>query len=110
MWHNETMNVWSHFLGNLTALGFFVFIVICYRNYGCGVPALPVMSDYVPAWPILVFLASAMFCLGCSAIYHLFNCHSPNIDNALSRLDYGGISVLIAGSVCPFIWYTYACE
>jgi adiponectin receptor len=65
---------------------------------------------YVHKWPLIVHLLSACFCLGCSAIYHLFHIHSPRISDILARLDYGGISVLIMGSSYPAIFYTFSCS
>lgn len=55
-------------------------------------------------------ILSACFCLGCSTAFHLLNVKSPMWNNVLSRLDYGGISVLIFGSVFPVIYYSFACE
>jgi adiponectin receptor len=60
--------------------------------------------------PLLVNLASAAFCLGCSAIFHLYFVRSAKIADVLSRLDYGGISVLIFGSAVPVISYGFSCE
>lgn len=60
-------------------------------------------------WPIVVFLLSACFCLFTSASYHLFNCHSRQLNDVLLLLDYVGISVLIAGSFYPPIYYGFYC-
>ena len=48
--------------------------------------------------------------MGCSAAFHLFHVRSESIFNLLSRLDYGGISILIFGGATPIIYYSYACE
>jgi adiponectin receptor len=61
-------------------------------------------------WPIVVFLLSACFCLFTSASYHLFNCHSRQLNDVLLLLDYVGISVLIAGSFYPPIFYGFYCK
>ena len=53
---------------------------------------------------------SAVFCLGASAWYHLFQIHSKKVNSILSRLDYGGISFLIMGSSYPPIFYVFTCE
>jgi len=58
----------------------------------------------------MINLASAGFCLGCSAAFHLFYVKSPQFLNVLARLDYGGISVLIFGSALPIIYYSFACD
>jgi len=48
--------------------------------------------------------------MGCSAIFHLVQIHSRKIYDIFSRLDYGGISVLIMGSCYPPIFYIFACQ
>mmetsp|Transcript_42024 Transcript_42024/g.64378 ORF Transcript_42024/g.64378 Transcript_42024/m.64378 type:complete len:200 (-) Transcript_42024:1-600(-) len=55
-------------------------------------------------------LLSACFCLGSSALFHLFHIHSKTVNEVLSRLDYGGISILIMGSSYPAIFYSLACH
>lgn len=51
-----------------------------------------------------------MICLGCSAIYHLFNPYSRKLSSFLSRMDYAGISILIAGSFYPVVYYIFFCQ
>lgn len=63
----------------------------------------------VSRWPIFVFIASAMICLTCSSVFHLFSAHSLMMNRRLSTLDYAGISILIAGSFYPPIYYTFYC-
>ncbi|OMJ66997.1 hypothetical protein SteCoe_35968 [Stentor coeruleus] len=63
----------------------------------------------VSRWPIFIFIVSAMICLMCSSIFHLFNAHSSKMNRNLSSLDYAGTSILIAGSFYPTIYYTFYC-
>lgn len=65
---------------------------------------------YVSRWPLVVNLVSASFCLGCSAFFHLFQIHSPKAAEIFSRLDYGGICILIMGSSYPPIMYPFSCK
>jgi len=60
--------------------------------------------------PLFVHMFSAIFCMGCSAIYHLFKDHSYGLNDLLVRFDYGGISILIAGSNIPPLYYSFYCE
>lgn len=60
--------------------------------------------------PLFVFLISATICLGSSAIFHWFSAHSEKTSDILSRLDYAGISILIAGSCYPPYYYFFYCE
>jgi len=64
---------------------------------------------YVPKWPLIVHILSALFCLGASAAFHLFQVLSVKTSNFLITLDYGGICILIMGSSIPFIQYVFAC-
>ena len=62
-----------------------------------------------PKWPVLIHLVSALFCLCCSTTFHLFSAYSSKVGDVLSRLDYAGISVLIAGSCFPPYYYMFCC-
>lgn len=61
-------------------------------------------------WPIYIMLVSSIFCLGCSAQYHLFSVISEKANSVLSRLDYASISILISGSCWPPYYYFFYCE
>jgi len=61
-------------------------------------------------WPIIVFLISAVFCLLCSAVFHLFYCLSHRANQILLRLDYAGVSILITGSAFPAFVYGFYCQ
>lgn len=64
----------------------------------------------IERWPMVVFVLSATFCLSCSVICHLFCAHSPDVCSLVMRLDYAGISILIAGSYFPVIFYIFYCN
>jgi len=67
-------------------------------------------NSYLVKWPIYIQLACAIICLSCSSTFHLYAAHSPAAGEILSRLDYGGISILIAGSCYPPYFYMYYCN
>lgn len=71
-----------------------------------GVPDM----DPIERWPMVIFILSAMFCLLCSVICHLFSAHSYGVHCMVSRLDYAGISILIAGSYFPVVFYIFYCN
>ena len=54
-------------------------------------------------------MAGAIICLLFSTIYHLFNVLNAKAQLILSRMDYGGVNVLILGSTFPPIVYGFAC-
>lgn len=68
------------------------------------------MLSYVSVIPLLVNVFSAAFCLGCSAIYHLYSVKSETVKDVLIRLDYAGISVLIFGTTVPVMIYSFSCH
>eukprot|EP00347_Sterkiella_histriomuscorum_P005178 403357598 len=76
----------------------------------------PIFNDpkhyilYVPRWPLFIHLFSAILCMTFSATFHLFTAHSHDVNNFLSRLDYCGISILIAGSNTPPLYYSFFCQ
>jgi predicted membrane channel-forming protein YqfA (hemolysin III family) len=68
------------------------------------------MLTYFKRWPLIIHILSKFFCLSCSFIFHLCFIRSEIILRTLSRLDNGGISVLILGSSYPPLMYMLACE
>ena len=70
----------------------------------------PIILNYVPRWPLIVHLTTGCFCLGASAIFHLFEHCSTHSFNTLSKLDYAGISILVMGSSYPPIFYCFSCQ
>jgi adiponectin receptor len=67
-------------------------------------------EQLISRWPVFVFLTSAIICLGCSAIFHWFSAHSEKTNDILARLDYAGISILVAGSCYPPYYFFFYCE
>jgi adiponectin receptor len=129
--HNETLNIWTHFLGFLLFLGLTIFTVRKLPTYvepcleqllqmpsylhlpeefaSCLDPSCfsgtgsedCSLKKHITRWPFFVFLGGAMFCLLSSTTCHLFSCISPHCSYLLLRLDYTGIALLIAGSFYP---------
>jgi len=58
-------------------------------------------------WPMVVFLLSGMVCFLGSALFHTFGCQSQKAFYFFLKIDYSGISVLIAGSIVPFVCYIF---
>lgn len=61
-------------------------------------------------WPIFIMLISAILCLSFSTQYHILGVISKKINSFSSRFDYGGISLLIAGSCYPPYYYFFHCD
>lgn len=69
----------------------------------------PNLPKRATRWPFFVFLGGSMFCLFTSSFSHLLSCHSKRLNLFLWRLDYTGISVMIATSFFPPIYYVFQC-
>eukprot|EP00246_Nothoceros_aenigmaticus_P002883 TRINITY_DN1379_c0_g1_i1.p1 TRINITY_DN1379_c0_g1~~TRINITY_DN1379_c0_g1_i1.p1 ORF type:complete len:372 (-),score=23.74 TRINITY_DN1379_c0_g1_i1:514-1629(-) len=70
----------------------------------------PFLDKPTARWPFYIFLGGAMFCLLSSAIFHLLSCHSARLAYFMVRLDYAGISSLIAASFFPPVYYGFICK
>ena len=66
-------------------------------------------AEIVTSWPLIAYLITAMFCLGCSTTCHLCYVKNERISKIVSNLDYWGIALLFLGSTYPFISFKYAC-
>ena len=60
--------------------------------------------------PLFIHMVCAIICLGSSAVYHLFKDHSEMVHKTLVRVDYAGISIMIAGSNTPPLFYSFFCQ
>lgn len=101
--HNETVNLYSHFLGAIT---FSVIGVLLYNA---------IESRYETATRSDIsafgcFFLGAALCLGMSGTYHTISNHSPIVARFGNKLDYVGIVFLIAGSFIPSIFYGFYCH
>jgi adiponectin receptor len=67
-------------------------------------------DNKLPRWPLFIMLSAGSICLGFSFLFHLFGVYSAKLYKILSKLDYGGILFLIAGSCYPPYYYFYYCE
>ncbi|MBW0502845.1 hypothetical protein O181_042560 [Austropuccinia psidii MF-1] len=57
-----------------------------------------------------MFFLGGMNCLGFSAMFHTFSCHSHKVCSTFGRLDYIGIVWLTIGSFYPSIYYGFFCH
>lgn len=67
-------------------------------------------TSSLPTFPISIFLMCSCFCLGCSAIFHLFTDMNELVSRKLKYLDYAGISILISGSSFAMLYYVFYCR
>lgn len=100
--HNETVNVYSHFLATVWMLALPVYFYPYAKANYVGVD-----SD---DWLIfgLYFLGGAL-CFALSTGYHMVSNHSHAVHDFYHRLDLLGISTVTAGCFLPGMWYTFPC-
>ncbi|KWU44773.1 HlyIII-domain-containing protein, partial [Rhodotorula sp. JG-1b] len=103
-WHNETVNIQSHFIGFLSLAALLI-------NYLVFSPASPhPLVDRHPGDTAIavLFVVSAMHCLLCSTAWHLFSgCATTGWFRGAACIDYVGISGLIAASVAGATYYGF---
>ncbi|KIW68104.1 hypothetical protein PV04_04071 [Phialophora macrospora] len=102
-WHNESVNIWSHLIPATLSLPF---AVVLYK-------VLKPRYDHASMADVIAmscFFAGAAFCLGISASFHTLSNHSPSVARFWNQLDYAGISLLIAGSFVPSVYYGFWCH
>ncbi|GAA5860814.1 hypothetical protein JCM3774_003148 [Rhodotorula dairenensis] len=103
-WHNETVNIQSHFIGFLSLAA----LLIYYLVFSPGSPH-PLVDPHPGDTAIAVlFVVSAMHCLLCSTAWHLFSgCATTGWFRGAACIDYVGISGLIAASVAGATYYGF---
>ncbi|GMH13643.1 hypothetical protein Nepgr_015484 [Nepenthes gracilis] len=70
----------------------------------------PLSFGPITRWPFFAFMGGAMFCLLASSTCHLLSCHSARLSYIMLRLDYAGITALIATSFYPPVYYSFMCN
>ncbi|GAA5873667.1 hypothetical protein JCM1840_002995 [Sporobolomyces johnsonii] len=105
-WHNETINIQSHFLGFLSLVGLLIY-------YLSSTPSPSSSLVEAAAHPgdtaiSVLFVAAGMKCLLCSAAWHLLSgCATSHWFHGAACVDYVGISGLIAASVMGAEYYGF---
>ena len=98
--HNETINIWTHFLGSLL-----FFSIILYSNIS-GLITRP-FGDVVS---LNIFLSAVAICFFASGIMHTFHPMSEKTYKQLCKIDYIGIAITILGTYGPFIYFAFYCQ
>ncbi|BFZ17231.1 hypothetical protein BsWGS_20270 [Bradybaena similaris] len=102
LWTNETVNIWSHFLG------FYIFLLIALYDNLIALPQIEgSFSDHII---LTLGLACYMFCMLCSAGFHTFCCHSEKASRRWLAVDMTGVSIGIIGCYLPSVYYAFYCQ
>lgn len=67
-------------------------------------------KERIGRWPLFISITSGFICMGFSTIFHWFGAYGKKLSNFLSRFDYAGIAILIAGSCYPPYYFFYYCQ
>lgn len=100
---NETVNIWSHFLGLLLVLS------IAFYFY-------PISPHFAKSTKSDIFIAAVFFfaackCLVCSTMWHTMNSiSSQTLMERFACVDYTGISLLVAASIMTTEYTAFYCE
>ncbi|KAK4553671.1 hypothetical protein LTR86_009169 [Recurvomyces mirabilis] len=102
--HNETCNIYTHLIGAILVwpVAYIYMRILPEPQYDNVLPA-----DYVM---FIIFFFSCEFCLLSSAIYHLMQPHSHEVEQFWHRMDLTGIAVIIAGTFIAAIYYFFICQ
>jgi adiponectin receptor len=99
MVHNETGNVWTHLLG------FLLVVAIAWDAFNTVLDV-----SFMTYFVFFAYVASALWCLGASTVYHLMWMHSDPVCRSTLFCDHFGISALTTGSFMPLIAFIFTCH
>ncbi|EPY29478.1 adiponectin receptor [Strigomonas culicis] len=104
-WHNETLNVWTHFSG------FFFFLAFSIVVFATLLTKTITSSHFSHVrFMYFLFCGGSVLCMLNSAIYHLFTGHCRHrLVVAMGRLDFLGITALIVASFLPPLYTIFSC-
>lgn len=102
-WHNESINIWTHFLPGLlfVPLAFFLYDALKSRYE---------MASSADAYAMSCFLVCVGSGMLMSGMFHTLSNHSPKVAKFWNHLDHAGIAFMIWGSFVPSIFYGFWCE
>lgn len=99
-WHNETINIWTHFLPGALCLPFgLVLYRVLEPRYE--------LANNADVMVMLCFFLGAGLGMSLSGIYHTLSSHSPGVAKFWNQLDYVGIALMIWGSFIPSVFYGF---
>lgn len=102
-WHNESVNIWTHFLPGILwlPLGYYLYSILKPRYEQADTKDILAMS---------CFFLGAGIGMTMSGLYHTLSNHSPKVAKFWNQLDYVGIALMIWGSFVPSVFYGFWCK
>ena len=102
-WHNESVNIWTHFLPGILCLPL---AALLYQALKSRYERASTTDVYV----MTCFFGGASSGMLLSGIFHTLSDHSPKISKFWNQLDYVGIALMIWGSFVPSVFYGFWCD
>lgn len=96
MWHNETLNIWSHLIAGICFVSLFVMFVT--RT-----------QDSFPKWPLVVFQLGASYTFFVSSLFHTVLCVSRHHYEFYRKIDFTAIIIVMFSMFWPFCYYVFDC-
>jgi len=98
--HNETFNIWSHFIGFV--IFFYLWILALFYP--------PPTASTLDMAPITLQLMTYQICMISSALFHTFSCHSEKTHRSWQATDHFGIIWAMFGTYVPFLCQAFDCH
>ncbi|KAJ6252040.1 progestin and adipoq receptor family member 3 [Anaeramoeba flamelloides] len=95
-WHNETINIATHFFG-----GLFFLIMLATLPFLDWFQKTKLFAKF----SIMLFLLCTSICLFSSAIFHVLKCHSAALRKTVLKMDINGIIIQEMGVFVIFFYY-----
>mmetsp|Transcript_4744 Transcript_4744/g.8282 ORF Transcript_4744/g.8282 Transcript_4744/m.8282 type:complete len:358 (-) Transcript_4744:39-1112(-) len=96
--HNETFNIWSHFLSSL------IFLLLSFTLYHSY---FPISTPFIDKLFISLYCLSTSLTFFISTLYHLLRDHSLSLYIKLRSIDFQSILLLITASYIPALHLAY---
>ncbi|KAL9655206.1 hypothetical protein ABK040_008981 [Willaertia magna] len=104
--HNETVNIWTHFLPGLLYFGLIAYtIYFMVMVHPTGANAYNIFDMFI----LIIYIIMAINCFLNSTLYHTVNCHSHKMHMLSYRCDLSAISGLIGSSFIPALYFNLYC-
>ncbi|CAR27045.1 hypothetical protein ZYGR_0I03180 [Zygosaccharomyces rouxii] len=97
--HNESINIYTHFLPGLCFLATCIFDKFAIKNFDT--------TTWIDYMAIDFFFFGAFSCLILSSTFHCFKSHSSRVSVFGNKLDYLGIVILIVCSMISILYYAF---
>jgi predicted membrane channel-forming protein YqfA (hemolysin III family) len=93
MWHNETLNIWSHLLATLLYI-LYAIVTITTRSI-------------TNAWPLLISEIGNIYLFTISTTFHIMLCVSKKHYKFYRKMDFIAIIIVMYSHYWPFCYYLF---